>query len=500
MGILDNNRAIELPPDEEQNPIPGMAAAMQQDPNAVAAAPSPDISALINNTYLKQMQDIDKTPALAPPVAMNYQEFMDKYNKAKEDDSNAKVLNALGQAGVMFGNARNSGGHLAPDLSFVNSLSQVGVAPKQLEQEANIRNTLDEAQRQNELLGVKQNKEKRQEVRDIGKSLLDKQKEEHQEDRDDEKLDNEGKKLGLEALKTDSEVTAQDARTKLIQAETSKANLMLKDDAQTRNPNSPVSKIATDFYASQLDSAELYDLADQIRNGGFSEQQIKQVLGANNLSNLVTQMNANDLREELKNNELNSKENIAKTKAGTAMEAVTSKTRAEAEKIDKQVGFTRSMSTIDAVKKAMDDPNGIKDIEALFTMMQTVAPNSRLTKDKSALIMSATGPMANIANLPHKFQKGDILNPEQRKAMAQVMQSYVDVNRKQYTQLVGPIIEQAQRTGMDLKSVLPKGYFTDAQPEKIQVVRKSDGKVGMMPKENVEKAIQSGEYELWRGQ
>jgi hypothetical protein len=96
--------------------------------------------------------------------------------------------------------------------------------------------------------------------------------------------------------------------------------------------------------------------------------------------------------------------------------------------------------------------------------------------------MSATSLFDSLQNQLQKAATGKLLQPEQRKQMVDTIRILSDISKNQYMQSVQPILEQAEREGIDRELILPGSVVGEekqvAEPGKGTVKLGSQKKPG----------------------
>ena len=480
--VEEPEQAPEAPEVEEKTPV----------------APE-DIGALLRSVYTKQLLDAQKNKDIGPSVGMNADEFMKRYNEAKQKDNNQLIANKIGNAFAQIGAGIGGHGYIKPNTEFINSLYTPNQNVSQLEDEAKQRGELNKEQLNQQLAQIKQSNENRREVRDVGQAMLSQQKQDEQSTRDAKRLDNETKKLGIEAEQMDSQNMERDQRTQLLANQLQTANLALKNDKLRNDPDSTISDAGTEFYAGQLEKLGMPQLADQVRD--LSLQQTEDLLGKMNLSNMITQFNAGELRKSLAEDANQTKLDIAQQKQEQAKQKMAKPISDAVAKLDQQLQYTKNNEDFPSFQKQMQDKNGINDLELMYKYMKLIDPKAVLRKDKSTLVMNADAPINKALNLPERISKGVMFSPQQREALINAAKQQLAVNQKAFQEQAAPYITQAQAAGIPLEQIMPSsvGKSSSTESDTVKVIS-PNGVPGSIPRANLKKALDQGFTEVKDGQ
>lgn len=500
----------ETPEDESPAPVEAAEQAEESEPEeheepktTEEKSKEPeelDLNALLGQAYKKQLLDAQNAKGVMPSVGMSADEFMKRYNEAKESDNKARTANQIGNAFAMLGAGIGGHGYTKPNTDFINSMYTPNQQVSQLEDEAKQRGEINKDQLQQQLAQIKSQNENRREVRDVGQSMLAQQKQTEQSDRDAKRLDNETKKLGMEAETMESTNMERDARTKMIHNQLETADLALKNDKLRNDPNSNISDLGVEHYANQLDAIGMNDVADKIREGNFSIQQVEDLLGKTNLQNMVTQYNASELRKDLAAQANQTKLDVADTKA-QAQKAKMAKPLSDAvAKLDTNLQYSKNNEDFPSFQKQLEEKNGINDLELMYKYMKLIDPKAVLRKDKSTLVMNADSPINKALNMPERITKGVMFSPEQRAALVNAAKNQLAVNNKAFQDQVAPIQAQAQAAGIPMEQIMPRGPTKSSGDEDMVKVVDPKGQTGSIPKKNLKEAIDRGFKEVQDGQ
>lgn len=456
-----------MPPMPPADSMGDAAPSITSAPSMPKVAQKPDIMDEYEKLLAQQMQDAGKyTPSKS--LVGDPQEILKRLTEAQEQERWGQALSSIAKGLDSVSTATVGKGMLDTNPNAGAGIEQImSLGKKNLQEELATKQKLDELRQAQEQLELRNRKEGRQEIRDIGTTLLGKKRQEAQEKRDDERL-----KLDKEKFEEDKKT--QDLNRKTIVTNLEKAQLQLKDERAKSNPSSHVSLAAKNFYADQLDNIEMYDMADQIRTGAFSMNQIEDILGKNNLQNLVTQFDATEARREIKEMELAAKKEAAEQKKQQQVAQVEDELRKEVTKADKESQYTAAANQLEAVQKELQNPNGVTDMALIYNVMKSLDPGSVVREGELKLAVNTQSWLAKSLNLPKRITKGDLLAPEQRKKMVDLMAGRVNSARNTFAQMVSPQIERGERAGANMESILPGSYIPHYQTSKKEAQAKTE--------------------------
>lgn len=169
-----------------------------------------------------------------------------------------------------------------------------------------------------------------------------------------------------------------------------------------------------------------------------------------------------------------------------------------------------TFSTSQRMSRALDefqkDPSGYKDYATLMGGLKSLQGDESVVREAEIRMgMSATSLFDSLQNQLQKAANGKLLQPNQRKQMVDTIRILTDISKKQYMQSVQPILEQAEREGIDRELILPGSVLGQEKQavapelttsgEMVKVRRISDGLTKMMSAEKANLADKS-KYEI----
>lgn len=168
--------------------------------------------------------------------------------------------------------------------------------------------------------------------------------------------------------------------------------------------------------------------------------------------------------------------------------------------------FATSQRMSSALSEFQKDPSGYKDYATLMGGLKSLQGDESVVREAEVRMgMSATSLFDSLQNQLQKAANGKLLQPNQRKQMVDTIRILSDISKNQYMQSVQPILEQAEREGIDRELILPGSVLGQEKQlvkpelttsgEMVKVRRISDGATKMMSAEKANLADKS-KYEI----
>lgn len=169
--------------------------------------------------------------------------------------------------------------------------------------------------------------------------------------------------------------------------------------------------------------------------------------------------------------------------------------------------FSTGQRMSSALQKFAENPTGYSDYATLMGGLKVLQGDESVVREAEVRLgMAATSLFESLQNDLQRLQSGKSLQPSQRKAMIDTIQTLTDLSRQQYMQAAAPILEQAEMEGIPA-SVLLSGSLSGAKEEAkpsesqplttgtVTIRRKSDGATKVMSADKATK-MDKTKYEI----
>jgi len=271
------------------------------------------------------------------------------------------------------------------------------------------------------------------------------------------------KNIGVNEKNLKSQISTKSDIQKLNQAQ-----LQLEDENKLRDPNSSASKLVKQILAKQGINV---NTAQEAKNVGI------------NVQNIILQEMAS--ADRMKMAEISKDQKLAKEekKLSEDQKKFTRDLRKEATSgvLGKQYAtYSTGQRMSNALTEFAKNPSGYKDYATLMGGLKSLQGDESVVREAEVRMgMSATSLFDSLQNQLQKAATGKLLQPNQRKQMIETIEILTGISQQQYMQSVQPILEQAEREGIDRSLILPGSLVGQNKQEKSvqkQTVKLSNNK------------------------
>jgi hypothetical protein len=253
----------------------------------------------------------------------------------------------------------------------------------------------------------------------------------------------------------------------------------LADAEKVRDKNSEISQMSRDAVASYLGRMGDEKTAKRVLDGKMSHNDLENLFGKINLSNMLTQFEAAQTRievaklkaeEEKKKNEDRKSEKDSKIRQ-TFRKAIDDYNK-ETRMIDGLVTYKTIKDTLD--KKQF---SGIDDIKTLYSMIKALDPESVVRESEVELMKMGESGFARIRNMPRRFFKGDIFSDDYRKKLISRMGKMVNDNVSKFRIRSKGLFDEMRREGYE-----PEDFLSEELPLSDITGKPADKQLAFDPK------------------
>ena len=272
----------------------------------------------------------------------------------------------------------------------------------------------------------------------------------------------------------------------------------IQDVEKLRDVNSDISKTAREIATSLGIKISPTTTAKQLQDGGL------------NLGTLLSTKIAADSRREMAA--------LAKEQKSTKIEKdLSQQQRKFVQGLRKEMTsgvlgkqyatFSTGQRMSSALQKFAENPTGYSDYATLMGGLKVLQGDESVVREAEVRMgMAATSLFDSLQNDLQKLQSGKALQPNQRKAMIDTIQTLTDLSKQQYMHAAAPILEQAEMEGISPNVLLSgslSGAKEEAKPSESQplttgtvtIRRKSDGATKVMSADKASK-MDKTKYEI----
>jgi hypothetical protein len=249
----------------------------------------------------------------------------------------------------------------------------------------------------------------------------------------------------------------------------------MQDKAEAADPNSQHSVSYRNLAKSMLDMQGLPNISKAI--DGLSAEQIDKKFPM--ISNIVTAKMAQDSKKEAAATLAASKQEAKQFKInqGNAdKELALSKIVA---KTDDNLKYSQGVYNLEKFREAISSrPSGVLDVGLIYDYVKALDPTSAVREGEVDFIKTASPFFQNIANLPKRITRGDVLPPSVREQILKNIEMFNQSKRSQFLSHLKPIVGQIKTNGLNADNILlgTPGVTSDDiyNPEKKQNEQKKN--------------------------
>lgn len=233
------------------------------------------------------------------------------------------------------------------------------------------------------------------------------------------------------------------------------------DDAKRRSKTSEISEAARQSVASQLRRMGNEAAAKSIEDRKLSYQDLRDLYGETNLSNMLTAYEAQQNRLAIAQERSAGKVDDAAAKAEDKITRLRQNLRKELKDYDEKTGLITSLTTYESLKDRLDKGqfSGIDDVRALYTMIKALDPTSVVRESEVELLQMSNSQFSKIMNTPKRFFKGDIFDPKYRKQLVAKLGAMAQDNVKAFRRKSAGTFKEIERQGLN-----PEEFLSDELP------------------------------------
>ncbi len=234
-----------------------------------------------------------------------------------------------------------------------------------------------------------------------------------------------------------------------------------EDDAKRRSKTSEISEAARQSVASQLRRMGNETAAKSIEDRKLSYQDLRDLYGETNLSNMLTAYEAQQNRLAIAQERSAGKQDQATDKAEEKITRLRQGLRKELKDYDEKTGLINSLTTYESLKNTLDKGqfSGMDDIKALYSMIKALDPASVVREAEVELMQSSNSQFSRILNSPKRFFKGDIFDPKYRKQLVAKLGVMAQDNVKSFRRKAAGTFKEIERQGLN-----PEEFLSDELP------------------------------------
>jgi len=254
---------------------------------------------------------------------------------------------------------------------------------------------------------------------------------------------------------------------------TEAAQRQLDDEKALRDPNSSVSKNLRDLLVKAGYPTDKNISAKNLKDMGV------------NIYNLLGQRQAAEIAANARTEArgLNEDDRQKRFVQSLRKELVTGA-------IGKQYSnYLQSERIGSALVKFRENPSGYKDYATLMGGLKALQGDESVVREAEVRMGRQAASLIDTAiNSVEKLRTGKMLTDRQRGQMIETIQILSDIGRESFLNSAAPILEQADREGIDKGLILPTSLMSEKKtdiPEKskmVRVQRLSDGLIKVVPK------------------
>lgn len=238
---------------------------------------------------------------------------------------------------------------------------------------------------------------------------------------------------------------AQEAfNANIAEADNTVKQLQARIQAEKDNPDSPKSRA----YRQMMEK-----MGYKIK-GTASASDLERIFPQ--ITNLYQADEARKSKREMAQLALAQKAEDKKTKADAKKEEFTQSFRKElttGPMKDLFNAYQKSDLAVKRIQNAMQDPSGYKDLGNLYGYLKSLDSDSAVREGELALGLKQGSIPERLKAKFKSYITGEMVSPEQRKQMEAVIVGYANQNREAYLNAIKPILEQAQRIGVDPREI-----------------------------------------------
>lgn len=293
---------------------------------------------------------------------------------------------------------------------------------------------------------------------------------------------------GVSDVKGLMETDVSEKKMKQLQKE-------MMDEEKLRDPNSDASKMTRDILSKYGLNVRT---AKEAKDAGINVQNILlQELAAKNAKEVASL--AKEQKVKTQEKALDEKQRkFAQSLRGELTSGVLGKQYST---------FSTGQRMSSALQKFAENPTGYSDYATLMGGLKVLQGDESVVREAEVRLgMSATSLFESLQNQLQRAASGRSLQPSQRKAMIDTIQTLTDLSKQQYMQAAAPILEQGAMEGIP-EEILLSGSLSGAKQEAkapettasalttVTIRRKSDGLTKVMDAAKAQK-MDPAKYEI----
>lgn len=130
--------------------------------------------------------------------------------------------------------------------------------------------------------------------------------------------------------------------------------------------------------------------------------------------------------------------------------------------------YQKSDLAVKRITDAVQNPSGYKDLGNLYGYLKSLDDQSAVREGELALGLKQGSIPQRLQGKFKQYLTGEMVSPEQRRQMGEVIIGYANQNREAYLNAIKPVIEQANRIGVDPREI---DRTISSEPYKIPSVK-----------------------------
>lgn len=262
--------------------------------------------------------------------------------------------------------------------------------------------------------------------------------------------------------------------------EMEKARSQMADEKAKSDPNSEISTVTKDSIATMLEKVGRGDQAKKIRSSKLSSKQLEDVYGQMNIQNYISMYEAQQNRLAVAKENAAARKAAAETKAKDKKEENLEKFTTDFRKeltgsgaIGKAYGnFLNADRSYNVIQGYLKKPSGYSDYASIMGSLKALQGDDSVVREAEVKMgMQATSLPNKIKNWTDSMASGKMLQPEQRKQMAQAVQVLREVAADQFKRAAAPVLNQADKLGVNRSEILGTDFLNE-NPPPSQIVSK----------------------------
>lgn len=237
------------------------------------------------------------------------------------------------------------------------------------------------------------------------------------------------------------------------------ASLELASAEELNDPNSELSLSMRKSYADSLTKIGKTELAKKITDSGLSAQQLKQMLGAQNLANMEAMYDSAQNRLAQAQMTADARKLASEQKNIERQDKLYQDFRKELDSGGKGKELTSLNavnSLISVLERAANDPSPFGDYATLLMGLKILQGDDSVVRgEEMKLGMQATSFANSIKNQIQAIKDGRKLQPEQRRDILRLTEALKKQREKSFATVIQPVLKDAEHRGLDLQRILP---------------------------------------------